>query len=317
MLDVVCVGSATVDNFVSMKGSFSKLKSGAKILAYEYEVHSGGGATNAAAALSSLGLKTGIICKVGDDHDGDLILNELKKFKIKILNKNRSKHHTDNSTLVSSYKDKDRIILVHKEASSDLTKTDLQNGLKTNKRWYYIGSLMGMSEKTIISSLKNMKKKGEKIIFNPSQYMAAQGIKKLKPFLKNSDILILNKEEARLLLKDKKSDTKKLLLKLFKQGPKNVVITNSKNKVYAYSNKKFYSLVPPKIKIKDTAGAGDAFNSGLLAGIIKGYDIKKSIELGQVMSSYVIQSRGTKNKLLNESQAKRAIKRLKIVCKEC
>ena len=63
MVDVVCIGSATVDNFVSMDEKFSEFKKGVKILATSYEIHSGGGATNAAAALSKLGLKIGVITK--------------------------------------------------------------------------------------------------------------------------------------------------------------------------------------------------------------------------------------------------------------
>ena len=84
MVEVVCIGSATVDNFVSMNEKFSEFKKGVKILATSYEIHSGGGATNAAAALSKLGLKVGVITKLGDDHDADFILELIKNVREKI-----------------------------------------------------------------------------------------------------------------------------------------------------------------------------------------------------------------------------------------
>ena len=76
--DVLCIGSATLDNFLTVDTSLKKVKLGDKILVNSIEKHSGGGATNSAAALSKLGLKVKLLSKLGNDHDAEFILNELK-----------------------------------------------------------------------------------------------------------------------------------------------------------------------------------------------------------------------------------------------
>ena len=99
---------------------------------------------------------------------------------------------------------------------------------------------------------------------------------------------------------------------LNKLGPEKVIITNGAKKCYALANNTIYSLIPPDVKIVHTAGAGDAFNAGFLAGMIKKYSLEDALKLGQVNSSSVIQHFGTKNKLLTEKEAKRMIKKYKL-----
>jgi len=315
-LDVICIGSATVDKFLTVKESIAHLHLGDKILVKDQIIHSGGGATNTAAALTQMGLKTAIITKLGNDHYADFLLKDLKKYKISNLIINKSKRHTDSSTIVSSKQDKDRIIMVHKDASLDLTTKDLDfKKIKTTK-WIYLATLMGKSEQTAKKIAQFAKKNNIKVIFNPSAYLAKQGKNKLKVFLSASEIIILNKEEAQYLLKDKKSKIKNLLIKLSKLGPKKVIITDGKKLLWAYDGNNFYSSKAPNVKVIHTAGAGDAFSSGFLAGIVKSYSMEKAIQLGQANASSVVQHLGTKNKLLTEKAALSFIKRHKIKVKK-
>ncbi len=319
VFEVVCIGSSTVDNFVSMQGSFSTIKRGVKILASDYMRHSGGGASNVAAALSKQGFKVGLITKLGNDEDADFLLDECEKFKVKVLNKKRSKHHTDNSTIVCSKKDKDRIIFVHKEASSDLNEQDISKTALKQAKWVYLSSLMGDSEKVMKKFMPYFRKNKINLFFNPSLYLAKQGARKLKPFLSVAKVLVLNKEEAQALLKDKRSSEERLCKKLHKLGPELVVITNCSRKAFAYDGMCMYSFLPPKVKVKELTGAGDAFNSGVLAGVLQGKGVEESLLLGQALASSVIQFRGTKHRLLSQRQAKQAVKKLrcKVQRKQC
>ena len=87
--DIVTFGSAVVDAFVDTK--FNKkdnrfsYPAGSKILVNDLKFDIGGGATNTAVAFSRLGLKTGCICKIGNDNNGQDVLDMLQKEKIKFL----------------------------------------------------------------------------------------------------------------------------------------------------------------------------------------------------------------------------------------
>lgn len=315
MFDVICIGSATVDKFLNVEESLINLHLGDKILVKDQEIHSGGGATNAAVTFSLFELKTGIITKLGNDHYADFILKELKEHNIKNLVKTKSKKHTDSSTLIASKKDKDRIILVHKEASLELTSKDI-NLLQLKKtKWIYLATLVGKSETVAKKIAKFAKANKINLLFNPSLYLAKKGKKKLKIFLEASKIIILNKEEAQALFNDKKSTVKSLLRKLNKLGPDVSIITNGNKSLVAFDNKKFYSIFPPEVPVRHTAGSGDAFNSGFLAGMINGHNIEKALQVGVANASSVVQHLGTKNKLLNEKQATSFIRRHKIKIK--
>lgn len=318
--DVLCVGSATVDNFLTIEQPLSKVKLGDKVLVKAIEKHSGGGATNSAAALTKLGLKIKVLTKLGNDHDADFVLKDLKKYKIKNICLSRSRHNTDSATIVFSLKEKDRIIYVHKGASTDLSVKDFKP-FQLNTDWIYLASLMGKSFQ-VAKFLASRKKKNTGLLFNPSLYLAKKGTNSLRTILNAADILVLNKEEAQALLQDSSEKISFLLKKLRKCGPKTVIITNGSKRMEAVTGKvggngeyeeNIFSLIPPNVKIADTTGAGDAFTAGFLAGMIKNYSFEEALKLGQANSTSVIQHIGAKNKLLTEHEAEQLIKKYKIM----
>jgi len=138
---------------------------------------------------------------------------------------------------------------------------------------------------------KKLVKKGVKFAYNPSEYLIRK--ENLNPLLKICDILVLNKEEAQLLTKNKD-----LLKGLHKLGPKIVVVTDDKNKIQCSDGKERYYLMPHKVKVVEKTGAGDAFASGFVAGIIRDKGIENSLKLGLEESENVIRFRGAKNNLI-------------------
>jgi len=308
MTDVITIGSATVDHFISIEQPFSSIHPGDKILIKSAQTYSGGSASNAAAALSMLGLYVKMLAKLGEDHDAEFIIQEMKKYHVENICQHHSKHHTDFSTIMSSTKEKDRIIYTFKEASRDLGAHDFKEK-DLAASWLYIGSLMGKSfqiGKEIVQKTKSS------VLFNPSLYLARQGKKFLAPILQKTKILVLNLEEAQAVLKTNSGKTETLLWELHALGPEIVIITNGEKRLYALSNDTIYSLVPPKVKVVHTAGAGDAFTAGVLAGIIKKYSFEDALRLGQVNASSVIQHIGCKNTLLREKDARKWMKGFRI-----
>ena len=314
--DVLCVGSATVDTFLTIDQPFSSLKLGDKVLVPSVDKRSGGGATNSASALVKMGLKVKIATMVGDDDDGNFILKELKKEGIENICHRRSRQQTDLATIISSTKERDRIILVHKGASTDLSVKEISVS-KLDCSWVYLATLTGKSQKAAFEIARIAGKKNIKLLFNPSLYLAQKGKKQLLTILQNTTTLVLNKEEAQALLKTSSNDFAYLLRELQRCGPNTVIVTDGKRGLYALQNNIMYSLTKtPPVKIVHTAGAGDAFTSGFLAGLIKNYPLDEALRLGQVNASSVIQHVGAKAGQLNEKEAKMMMKKYKIQISE-
>ena len=133
--DVVSFGSAVVDFFVDTdiaeRGKFIAYPVGAKILIKDMRFDIGGGGTNTAVAFSRFGLKTGYICKVGDDDAGREILDLLRKEKISFLGKQEENSESGRSIILDS-KENNRTILTYKGVNDNVTINDLK---KIKTRW--------------------------------------------------------------------------------------------------------------------------------------------------------------------------------------
>ena len=284
--DVVTFGSAVVDTFVETDQHGKKFvyDVGSKILIRDLKFDIGGGATNSAVAFSRLGLKTGCICKVGKDNNGQDILDMLNKERVGFLGK-RAEGKTGYSIILDS-KDRNRTILTFKGLGNNLKISDVQ---KFKSNWLYFSSVLGASFKTQEKLAKKLKKEGTKLAFNPSEYL----IRKLdiRELLGIAAIIVLNKEEFDLIRKNYKKS-------LFDISSAIVVVTDKNKLVWAHDGDKKYFIKPNKIKVIERTGAGDAFASGFVAGQIVGKSIQESLKLGLKESESVIRYFGAKNKLL-------------------
>jgi ribokinase len=306
--DVICVGGANIDVFITSKSKDVEIERvhahedvclpiGAKILIDTLTTDTGGAGVNTATAFARLGFKTAVISKLGQDMNADLVLKKLKQEKIGFLGV-RAPGHTGYSVILSGLHN-NRTILTFKGNNNMLTTKDIPwKELKT--KWLYFGTLLGQSWKTQCEIARYAKKKGIKLLFNPSLYLAEQGMAFLKPVLDACTVLILNKEEAQAMT-GMKGYTKQVIEKLQEKVPI-VVITDGPRGALAYNGIKHYSIIPKDVPIADTTGAGDSFASAFLAAIIDGQDIPTALKWGAAQANSVIQYYGATNILLNRKQ---------------
>jgi ribokinase len=294
--DIISLGSAVVDVFVHTDVHETSKEMcyplGGKILIKELKFDIGGGGTNTAVAFSRLGLKTGCICNVGDDENGERVINVLKKDKVIFLGKKDKKVMTGYSVILDS-KGGERTILTYKGANNTIKFNDVKN---IDTKWIYYTALLEESFNTQRKLARILFDKGVKIAYNPSSYIINN--EPISDILKYTKVLILNKEEAELLKKRYKLSGETITA-LHKLGPNIVVITDKDNPAIFTDNKSLYSISPHKnLKVVERTGAGDAFASGFVAGQVVGYSIQKSLELALKESEAVIQFRGAKNNLI-------------------
>lgn len=298
--DVVSFGSGVIDVFVATDVHERKKKIsypvGDKILINDLRFDVGGGGTNTAVAFSRLGLRTGFVGKIGDDENGDRIWNLLKSEKVKFLGETEKGGVSGYSVILDS-KEKGRTILTYRGVNNELRSSEIDIS-KIKTKWLYLTSLSGKSFETQKKLAIQVRERGGKVAYNPSSYLIKK--LKLKSFMNFVDVLILNKEEARLLVP--KGDLLKGLTKL---GPEIVVITDKNKSISCYDGKKKYFLRPHKVKVVERTGAGDAFASGFVAGLIVGKKIPDCLKFGLKESESVIKHFGAKNNLLRMNLKRR------------
>lgn len=311
MYDVITVGSATVDVFVDTISELIKIKSvskdnneiheeellaypaGAKILIKKLDFQIGGGGTNTAVALKRLGLSVGYLGKLGNDDGKEKVIAMLKKEKIEYLG-TFADGMTPYSIILDSI-ERDRTILAYKGVMDSMSPGEI-NKKKLQTKWFYFSALVGPSYKVLEHLAEYAHKNKIKIAFNPSIYLAEKGQRYLSKVLKRTSILILNREEAQAIVG--MGNIKDILYSLNRLGPEIVVITDGKNGAYTYDGKEYLRIFAHPIKVLESTGAGDAFASSFLAGMIRKNSIHFALQMGLANAEAVISGKGAKANLL-------------------
>jgi len=319
MYDVITVGSNTIDVFaytertrsILIKGigdetTYISYPAGSKLLIDELDFYIGGGGTNTAAGLKKMGLSVGYIGRLGNDDNGQKILEYLEDESIDFLGcKSDDPDEKNGYSIVLDSIEKQRTILAYKGANNLLRLDDID--LKScDTKWFYLCSMVGDSFDVLKGLASYSIKNSIKYLFNPSNYLAEKGPEYLSEVLRHAYILVCNYEEAKLLAQG--SDIKGILKKIKSYGPKIVVITGGSKPVYCIDiDDIIYQVNPLDVRIAEVTGAGDSFGSAFLASYIKETDTSIALKVAIANASSVLQYKGAKRKLLDYSEAKRII----------
>jgi len=87
-------------------------------------------------------------------------------------------------------------------------------------------------------------------------------------------------------------------------GVRTAVITDGKAGSQAFDGEKVYYFPSYTAPTVDTLGAGDAFGSGFLAGLIKSGDVAEALKLGSANASSVVRYFGAKPGLMTAEEAR-------------
>ncbi|MCF6276948.1 MAG: carbohydrate kinase family protein [Candidatus Magasanikbacteria bacterium] len=263
----------------------------------------GGNAANVAVGTHLFGLNSTIITEVGDDLNGHIILSSLKKVGVNIKHIQVKKQET-RYAIVLNFKGERTILSQHPKRNYTLL-----NIPKTN--WIYYTSLSKSFEKIQKKLISHLKKNPSiKLAVNPGTYQLKDGLKILKKILPYAHAIILNKEEAEIIVGKKKTE-KSTLKALLETGAKIAVITNGKKGSYTTDGKEFLFMPIYPLKAKAKTGAGDAFTSGFLSALVQGHTIKEAVQWGTANSAGVIQKFGAQVGLLSKRQTLTMIKKYK------
>lgn len=321
MYDIITIGSATHDAFLVSK-EFKNVSSdkfvtgvgecvalGTKIDLDDLVLSTGGGATNAAVTFGNLGLKTAAIARVGQDCSGAEIVGELRQHHVETtLMRVIPGEQTAYSTLLTELKGGERTVLVYRGASARFTEADIPWS-KMKSSWIYLTSVgnIPLVKKIITTAAK----KGVNIAWNPGQTEIKAGLKTWKALLPSITVLILNREEAFALTE--KMDLEEAFDALYADDTVRL-ITDGARGATVYHDGWMAHAKPRGVKAISRAGAGDAFGSGFVAGLIKSDNLCVALSTGMINAESVIQHYGAKKGIITKWPNEKEIK--KIIIKE-
>ena len=337
MVDIVTIGSATMDVFVecddanivsvsakNKKSEFMSYSYGSKIEISDFASNVGGGGINTAVNFSNLGFNTAAIFKIGDDIYSKGIFESFKNKNVNLSYiAQDNKISTGFSIILVSFQG-DRTVLAHRGANAVIKKSDINFDIIKEAKLLYIAPLNGESTKILddIASFANAN--DVFVCFNAGSTSIKKGFSYLKKILENANIVVLNKEEASLATvilvrpdtRDEKysenlihPDIKSMFQKLKVRDYQIIVITDGGCGAYAYDGKNYYYCPVFDGPVISTLGAGDAFASTFCAALGKtGRDIGKSLMYASVNSAGAVSQFSATQGLLTFEQIEQKLK---------
>jgi ribokinase len=310
MFDIITIGSATRDVFIKSASldvhesdnpaypSEGCFPMGAKIDIDELVFQTGGGATNAAATLARLGFKVGTVSSIGDDTNGRDVMNELKELGVSrsLLQKDPD-HQTAYSIIVVAGSG-ERTVLVHRGAARKLD-TEKIPWKKMKAKWLYLTSLGGDLEgaERIID---HANKHRIKVMWNPGNSEIKAGLDRLEPMISKVEIFDLNREEASTLTGIPADNLQEIISRLRIIPKCMLLVTDGLGGTYSIHGDQLLHCGIMDVPRINTTGAGDAFGSGFIAGILKTGEVEYALSLGTWNASGVVQEMGAKRGLLSD-----------------
>ncbi|MBI2475556.1 hypothetical protein HYV69_04010 [Candidatus Uhrbacteria bacterium] len=320
MFDIITIGSATRDvflvskNFIALKskkfptGSGECVALGSKVDLDKLILTTGGGATNTASTFSLLDFHTATMTRIGDDSSGKDVIDDLNRFGVSTHYVRMIKNWQTGFSVLLTMPDGERTALVYRGVSAKFEVKDVHwEGCKQTK-WIYLTSLGGnlaLSKKII----QHANKCGIKVAWNPGVGEIKNGMKEIKPILTMVDVLNINTEEARLLTGKK---TIKTMFSVLQTKDTIRIITDGTKGSYTLENGKILHAFTTGARAISRTGAGDAFGSGFVAGLIKKNNVKYALAVGTLNAESVIQNYGAKNGILKKWPSILAIGKIKI-----
>lgn len=309
MYDVITIGAATRDVFLlsdhfkvahdkhlSTDGEVLYFNLGSKDELKDVVLTTGGGATNAAVTFARQGFKTACICRVGDEESGHDVVRALTMEKVSSkLIQHDKRVPTAYSTILTT-QGGERVILVKRGASDRIQFSAIPlNAFRA--KWLYISSLAG--NLTLLKKiLKLAKERHIKVAYNPGGLELKRGLKVLKPYLKQVDVFMVNKEEAAWLTGIPYQQEDKIFEVLDNAVSGTVIMTKGPEGVVVSDGTTTWRAGIPQSPIVGRTGAGDAFGSGFVAGMLHKNNVPFSIQLGTANSTSVIQHLSAKKGIL-------------------
>jgi len=270
-----------------------------KIDALSENYFPGGVTANYLVAIARLECRCGFIGAVGDDSYGDLLIDDFLKENVdtSYIVRKRNKKTPVNFIFVA--KGEKSIIQSPHMQTTKLDVEELQESSIADSKLLHTTMI---HQKLTEKALEIAKNNEVKVSIDLESQIALRGWDKLKKILLKADILLPNKEGAKLITN---SNTPQKAAKiLVKKGIPVVIITLGKNG--ALLTTKNYQKRIPAYKIEnvvDTTGAGDTFSGAFsLAYWIKGWDLEKSCKFANAAASLKIQKLGARTGMPNNQE---------------
>jgi ribokinase len=304
-IQIIGVGALNIDHIYKVE----RILEDGEAVVNEAKSSPGGSAANTIYGLAKLGMKTGFCGVVGDDEEGEILLQDFQAAGVDTSRIRIKRGEKTGSTLCLSDRQGRRSLYVLPGANNLLTIDDLDLSFVNRAEMLHLSSFADDRQFKVLLELIDRLDSSVKLSFAPGALYASKGLETLAPILSKTYILFINQSEMRQLTGEEvKVGAKRCL----EQGCQKVVVTLGKGGKlgkaavgYIRDAENEYVVEPSSRDTGaevDTTGAGDAFAAGFLYGLLERKSLIECGHLGDIVAQFCISKIGAREGLptLNE-----------------
>lgn len=297
---VIGLGALNIDHIYKVE----RILDDGEAVVLEAKSSPGGSAANTIYGLAKLGMKTGFSGVVGNDEEGEILLQDFQvsgvdTSRIKVKPKAKS-----GKVLCLSDRQGRRSLYVLPGANNLLTIDDLDLTYINQAEMLHLASFADDRQFKVLLELIDRLDSSVKLSFSPGALYASKGLDTLAPILSKTYILFINQSE---MLQLTGGEVKAGAERCLEQGCQKVVVTLGKGGKlgkaavgYIRDAENEYAIEPGSRDTGaevDTTGAGDAFAAGFLYGLLKKKSLIECGRLGDIVAQFCIAKIGAREGL--------------------
>lgn len=308
-IEVVGLGALNIDYLYQVE----RILEDGEAVVEEAKSSPGGSAANTIYGLAKLGVKTGFIGVVGDDAEGKILLQDFQKVEVDTSQIRVKPGAKTGSVLCLSDRQGKRSLYVLPGANNLLTMDDLDLTYINQAGMLHLSSFADDRQFKISLELMDRLELLTKLSSTPGAIYAQKELKTLAPILNKTHILFTNQDEIRQMTGEDIIAGAETCLK---QGCNIIVVTLGKGMrlklgkeisrreanaiCYIRDAENEYLVKTTRrntIPEVDTTGAGDAFATGFLYGLLNGKELVECGRLGDIAAQFSISKVGAREGL--------------------
>lgn len=292
MADVGCAGILVVDTFC---GPMKELPNEGQLLAVDTMLsHAGGCAANVAIGLARQGIAVDVAGCLGQDSSAGIIVAELEECHVGCDHVAYTVDYPTSKTVILLVEGQDRRYIHMFGANRAFTVGHIRRDWVAGLKVFYLGGLFLMPSFRTDEFLGLLKFCREKDVITVVDVVISRnisGMGEISPLLPFIDYFLPNDDEARALTGCVKTEDQ--VRALLCAGAGAVFLTCGNAGSLAVRQGECWRAGAFTMEVKDPSGSGDAFSSGIIAGILRDWDLPQMLRYASVLGASAVQAIGT------------------------
>ncbi len=285
---VICIGQALVDCIVRGKEPYRENVD----IAEEIILNTGGDALNESCVLETLGCHTKLICGVGQDPAGDLVLKKARSHGVDVSGVVQSERLTTPIASLTVDKNGGRRSCNSMATMLDgfLPELEVPDGVRVVSLASLFRAPLDRKD-TVIRLVRKAKEAGAVVCADTKiptfRQMSLFDLSEILPVI---DYLFPNEKEAQYLTG--KKDYMEMAEELCRRGIQNVIVKTGSEGCTVCGRTKRFHMPAEKVEAVDSTGAGDSFVAGFISGIVAGDSLEGCCSCGIRCAADCVQRMG-------------------------